>query len=94
MEYDFAGVKSISILAQTVDLNDYKRSGKNRFGTPVEMQDHCAGGRAYRTRDFNQSTKANNVDQMNTKGCGEDAERTDQGAGGSLHGQIYVETLR
>ena len=71
MEYDFAGVKSISIYTpQTVDLNDYKRSGENRFGTPVEMQDTVQEVELSQDKGFSITIdKGNNVDQMNTKGA-------------------------
>ena len=71
MEYDFAGVKSISIYTpQTVDLNGYKRSGENRFGTPVEMQDTVQEVELSQDKGFSITIdKGNNVDQMNTKGA-------------------------
>ena len=71
MEYYFAGVKSISIYTpQTVDLNDYKRSGENRFGTPVEMQDTVQEVELSQDKGFSITIdKGNNVDQMNTKGA-------------------------
>ncbi len=70
-EYDFAGVKSISIYTpQTVDLNDYKRSGENRFGTPVEMQDTVQEVELSQDKGFSITIdKGNNLDQMNTKGA-------------------------
>lgn len=70
-EYDFAGVKSISIYTpQTVDLNDYKRTGENRFGTPVEMQDTVQEVELSQDKGFSITIdKGNNMDQMNTKGA-------------------------
>ncbi|MEG0594920.1 MAG: FN3 associated domain-containing protein [Christensenella sp.] len=70
-EYDFAGVKSISIYTpQTVDLNDYSRTGKDRFGTPVEMQDTVQEVELSQDKGFSITIdKGNNVDQMNTKGA-------------------------
>ena len=39
-EYDFAGVRSISVYTPlTVNLNDYKRQGNDRFGETIEMED-------------------------------------------------------
>lgn len=68
-EYDFAGVKSISIYTpQTVDLNDYKRSGANRFGTPVEMEDTVQEMELSQDKGFSITIdKGNNLDQMSTK---------------------------
>ncbi len=68
-EYDFAGVKSVSIYTpQTVDLNDYKRTGENRFGTPVEMQDTVQEIELSQDKGFSITIdRGNNVDQMNTK---------------------------
>lgn len=70
-EYDFAGVKSISIYTpQTVDLNDYKRTGENRFGTPMEMQDTVQEVELSQDKGFSITIdKGNNMDQMNTKGA-------------------------
>ena len=70
-EYDFAGVKSISIYTpQTVDLNDYKRSGENRFGTPVEMEDTVQEMELSQDKGFSITIdRGNNLDQMSTKGA-------------------------
>lgn len=39
-EYDWDGVQSIHVLTPTTQpLNDYTKSGTNRYGTPQEMQD-------------------------------------------------------
>ena len=39
-DYDFSGVKTVKISTlQTVPMNDYQRTGTNRYGTPVEMED-------------------------------------------------------
>ena len=39
-DYDFNGVKSINIYTPvTQPLNDYKRTGSNRYGDPQELQD-------------------------------------------------------
>ena len=37
-KYDFTGVKSVKVYnISTAPLNDYKRTGSNRFGTPAEL---------------------------------------------------------
>lgn len=70
-DYDFAGVKTISIYTpQTVDLNDYVRSGMNRFGTPVEMGDTVQELALSQDKSFSLTIdRGNNIDQMNTKGA-------------------------
>lgn len=68
-EYDFAGVKSISIYTpQTVDLNDYKREGQNRFGTPGELQDTVQEVELSQDKGFSITIdRGNNEDQMKAK---------------------------
>lgn len=70
-DYDFAGVKSISIYTPlTVDLNDYKRYGDNRFGTPVEMQDSVQELELSQDKGFSITIdRGNNMDQMGMKGA-------------------------
>lgn len=37
-EYDFSGAKTVKVKnVSTAPLNDYKRTGSNRFGTPAEL---------------------------------------------------------
>ncbi len=39
-EFQFSGVKTVKVLTvDTVPLNDYHRSGTNRYGEPVELGD-------------------------------------------------------
>jgi len=39
-DYDFSGVKTVMVHSvPTVELNDYQRSGSNRYGEPAELQD-------------------------------------------------------
>ena len=39
-DYDFIGAKSVKVYSfGTVPLNDYSRTGTNRYGTPQELQD-------------------------------------------------------
>ncbi len=68
-DYDFAGVKSISIYTpQTVDLNDYKRTGENRFGTPGELQDTVQEVELSQDKGFSITIdRGNNEDQMRAK---------------------------
>lgn len=70
-DYDFAGVKSVSIYTpQTVELSDYVRSGQNRFGTPVEMTDTVQELELTQDKSFALTIdKGNDRDQMNVKGA-------------------------
>lgn len=39
-DYDFVGAKTVKVYAfGTVPMNDYSRTGSNRYGTPQELQD-------------------------------------------------------
>ena len=39
-DYDFVGVKTVKVHSvPTVALNDYKRTGSNRYGEPTELED-------------------------------------------------------
>ena len=69
-DYEFSGVKSITIYTpQTVGLNDYVRSGQNRYGTPVEMGDSIQELELSQDKGFSLTIdRGNNLDQMNTKG--------------------------
>lgn len=72
-KYSFSGVKTISIYTPvTVPLNDYTRSGSNRFGAPVEMQDTLQELSLTQDKSFAITIdKGNNADQLNIKGAGE-----------------------
>ena len=39
-DYDFAGVKTVKVYSiDTAQMNDYKREGANRYGTPADLGD-------------------------------------------------------
>lgn len=39
-DYDFIGVKTVKVYSiATAEMNDYQRSGSNRYGTPADLQD-------------------------------------------------------
>lgn len=71
-EWDFSGVKSIKIYTpQTVALNDYTRSGANRYGTPVEMQDTIQEMTMSQDKSFALTIdKGNQGEQMLIKNAG------------------------
>lgn len=70
--YDFAGVRSLTIYTpETVPLNNYKRDGANRFGTPVEMEDTIQELTMTQDKSFALTIdKGNNSDQLMTKEAG------------------------
>lgn len=72
-KYDFAGVRSITIYTpQTVDLQDYTRTGATRFGTSTEIQDTIQELYLNQDKAFSLTIdKGNNSDQMMIKGAGE-----------------------
>lgn len=71
-DYDFKGAKSIQILtAETQPMNDYKRSGTNRYGEPKEVQDFEQILTLTQDKSFSLTIdKGNNNDQnyVKTKG--------------------------
>lgn len=72
-DYDFAGVRSITVYTPvTQALNDYSRTASsNRFGTPAELQDTIQELYLSQDKSFAITIdKGNNQDQMNTKEAG------------------------
>ncbi|NLD17562.1 MAG: hypothetical protein GX666_08285 [Tissierellia bacterium] len=71
-EYEFTGVKSINILTPvTQALNDYTRTGANRYGTPTELQDTKQELTLTKDKSFSITVdKGNNSDQQFIKKAG------------------------
>ena len=71
-EYSFSGVKTVKISTpQTVPMNDYRRSGTNRYGDPEEMQDTKQELTLTQDKSFSLTVdKGNNADQNGTKAAG------------------------
>lgn len=71
-EYSFAGVRTVKISTpQTVPMNDYRRSGTNRYGDPVEMQDTVQELTLTQDKSFSLTVdKGNNADQNGIKAAG------------------------
>lgn len=71
-EYSFAGVRTVNVMTpETVPLNDYQRTGSNRYGTPQEMQDSVQELTLTRDRAFSLTVdKGNNQDQGGLKAAG------------------------
>ena len=71
-DYEFTGVKTVQVYTiPTAGMNDYKREGANRYGTPEELQDTLQELTMSRDRSFTFTVdKGNNEDQMNAKDAG------------------------
>lgn len=76
-DYDWDGVKTIKIYSiPTVALNDYSRTGSNRYGTPAELEDSVQSENITQDKAFTYTIdKGNQVDQMNVKGAGKSLAR-------------------
>jgi len=68
-DYDWIGVKSINIYTPvTQALNDYRRSGSNRYGEPTELQDTLQEMILTKDRSFSVTIdKGNNSEQEEAK---------------------------
>lgn len=71
-DYDFNGVRTVKISTPvTVPMNDYTRSGGNRYGTPAEMGDTVQELTLSQDKSFSITIdKGNNMDQNNIKPAG------------------------
>ncbi len=68
-DYEFTGVKNLKVYtAVSQPLNDYKRSGTNRYGEPQEAQDTVQDMIVEKDRSFSITVdKGNNAEQMGAK---------------------------
>ena len=68
-DYDFSGVKSIKVYTvDVVEMNDYTRSGTDRFGALAELGDTVQELTMTRDRSFTYSIdKGNSAQQFNVK---------------------------
>lgn len=68
-DYEFTGVKNLKVYtAISQPLNDYKRSGNNRYGEPQEAQDTVQDMIVEKDRSFSITVdKGNNSEQMGSK---------------------------
>ena len=68
-DYEFTGVKNLKVYtAVSLELNDYKRSGTNRYGEPKEAQDTVQDMIVEKDRSFSITVdKGNNSEQMGAK---------------------------
>lgn len=70
-DYSFSGAKTVRVFTvDTVPLNNYSRSGANRYGEPVELGDTVQELVMGDDKSFAMTIdKGNQVDQMNIKGA-------------------------
>ena len=68
-DYEFTGVKNLKVYtALSQPLNDYKRSGTNRYGEPQEAQDTVQNMMVEKDRSFSITVdKGNNAEQLGAK---------------------------
>ena len=68
-DYEFTGVKTLKVYtAVSQPLNNYSRSGANRYGTPTEAQDTVQDLTVEKDRSFSITVdKGNNAEQMDAK---------------------------
>lgn len=71
-DYEFTGAKTVKILTPiTVPMNNYRRAGNNRYGSPVEMQDIIQELTLTQDRSFALTIdKGNDADQGYAKNAG------------------------
>ena len=71
-DYEFTGAKTVKILTPvTVPMNDYRRTGTNRYGNPTEMQDIVQELTLTQDRSFALTIdKGNDADQGYAKNAG------------------------
>mgnify|MGYP002767476319 FL=1 len=71
-DYNWDGVRAINVYSpEYQDLQDYKRTGSNRYGEPKELQDTVNRMEITRDRSFSMTIdKGNNKEQMETKEAG------------------------
>lgn len=71
-DYNWDGVRAINVYSpEYQDLQDYKRTGSNRYGEPKELQDTVNRMEITRDRSFSITIdKGNNKEQMETKEAG------------------------
>lgn len=71
-EYSWSGVKTVKVVTPiTVPMVDYTRTGANRYGEPVEMQDVVQEMTLTQDKSFCMTIdKGNNADQNGVKAAG------------------------
>ena len=77
LDMEFTGVKSVIVYeVNTVEMNDYTRSGSNRYGTPEELEDAIHEYIMTKDRSFTFTIdKGNNMEQNMIKKAGKAMNR-------------------
>lgn len=77
LDVEFTGVKTVKVTeVGTVPMNDYQRSGANRYGTPAELQDSVQEFVMKRDRSFTFTIdKGNDMEQNFIKKAGKAMSR-------------------
>ena len=76
-DYDFEGVKTVNVYSiPTVPMQNYTRTGANRYGTPTELEDNKQVLTLSQDRSFAFTIdRGNDIDQMNVKSAGKALSR-------------------
>jgi len=77
LDVEFTGVRTVKVYeVDTVPLNDYNRSGQNRYGTPQELTDNLQESMMTQDKAFTYTIdKGNNREQFNVKQAGVSLKR-------------------
>lgn len=77
LDMEFTGVRTVKVYeVDTVPLNDYNRSGQNRYGTPQELTDNLQEYIMTQDKAFTYTIdKGNNREQFNVKQAGVSLKR-------------------
>ncbi|MGL4107260.1 N4-gp56 family major capsid protein [Clostridium sp. LP20] len=76
-DYEWKGVKTVAVYSiPTVGMNDYARTGDNRYGTPTELQDTVQEMSVSKDRSFTFTIdRGNQTEQMGVKESGKALRR-------------------
>jgi len=76
-DYDWVGVQTVKVYSiQTSAMNDYSRTGTQRYGVPAELQDTTQELTLSQDRAFTFTIdRGNDMDQMNVKAAGAALDR-------------------
>jgi N4-gp56 family major capsid protein len=71
-DYDFVGVKTVKVYSiETASMNDYNRTGSNRYGTPTDLQDTVQELKMEQDRSFTfVIDKGDELEQAGAKNAG------------------------
>lgn len=76
-DYDWTGVETVKVYSiPTVALNNYQRTGTNRYGTPAELDDTLQEMKVTQDKAFTYTIdKGNKQDSMNVRDAGKSLAR-------------------